>query len=69
MGAHGHIKFFDPFPYGFSLGKTEEEITKQSLAMLREQVCCVCVCVCVCVLCVCVCVLCVCEGGRVTGRE
>eukprot|EP00053_Salpingoeca_punica_P016989 m.162436 g.162436 ORF g.162436 m.162436 type:complete len:525 (+) comp17087_c1_seq1:37-1611(+) len=37
-GATGHLKFFDPYPYGFSHGKTEEEITENSLAMLREQI-------------------------------
>eukprot|EP00050_Salpingoeca_kvevrii_P008338 m.302350 g.302350 ORF g.302350 m.302350 type:complete len:513 (-) comp15146_c0_seq1:69-1607(-) len=35
--SNGFIKFFDPYPYSFSLGATEEEITSQALTMLREQ--------------------------------
>lgn len=35
-GATGMIKFFDPYPYSFSWGQTEEEITQKSLTYLRE---------------------------------
>jgi len=37
-GAHGHVHFWDPYPYSFSLGETEEEIATRSLGMLREQI-------------------------------
>lgn len=38
MGATGVLKFFDPYPYSFSFGSTEEEITQNNLQMLREQI-------------------------------
>lgn len=37
-GATGHVHFWDPYPYSFSLGDTEEEVCTRSLAMLREQI-------------------------------
>eukprot|EP00735_Rhodelphis_limneticus_P001784 TRINITY_DN12471_c0_g1::TRINITY_DN12471_c0_g1_i1::g.15078::m.15078 TRINITY_DN12471_c0_g1::TRINITY_DN12471_c0_g1_i1::g.15078 ORF type:complete len:521 (+),score=139.69,sp/P33189/YHXA_BACSU/32.26/3e-57,Aminotran_3/PF00202.16/1.5e+03,Aminotran_3/PF00202.16/1.2e-72,Beta_elim_lyase/PF01212.16/0.036 TRINITY_DN12471_c0_g1_i1:38-1564(+) len=37
-GATGIVHFFDPYPYSFSLGASEEEITKNSLTQLREQI-------------------------------
>ena len=37
-GASGHVHFFDPYPYSFSMGDTAEEVAYQSLTMLREQI-------------------------------
>lgn len=37
-GATGVLKFFDPYPYSFSYGTTEEEITRNNLQQLREQI-------------------------------
>lgn len=39
-GAPGVLKFFDPYPYSFSWGETEEEICQKSLDHLREFVQC-----------------------------
>lgn len=32
-GANGHVHFFDPFPYSFSMGATEKEVAYRSLDM------------------------------------
>jgi len=37
-GASGHVHFFDPYAYSFSMGDTAEEVAYQSLTMLREQI-------------------------------
>jgi hypothetical protein len=37
-GATGFVKILDPYPYGFSWGNTEEEVTRESLAYLREVI-------------------------------
>jgi len=37
-GATGNKHFFDPYPYGFKWGNTEEEVTANSLQYLRETV-------------------------------
>ena len=33
MGATGVLKFFDPFPYSFSFGATEEEVPQPNLVL------------------------------------
>eukprot|EP00039_Didymoeca_costata_P020201 m.340432 g.340432 ORF g.340432 m.340432 type:complete len:511 (+) comp19305_c0_seq1:213-1745(+) len=38
QGSTGHVHFFDPYPYSFNLGDTEEEVAAKSLDMLREQI-------------------------------
>jgi len=37
-GATGNKHFFDPFPYSFKWGSTEEEVSANSLQYLREMV-------------------------------
>lgn len=37
-GATGHVHFFDPFPYSFSMGETNEEKCERALTLLREQI-------------------------------
>lgn len=37
-GATGHIHVFDPFPYSFSWGESDEEITQRNMDYLRETI-------------------------------
>eukprot|EP00036_Acanthoecidae_sp_10tr_P010347 CAMPEP_0182916022 /NCGR_PEP_ID=MMETSP0105_2-20130417/694_1 /TAXON_ID=81532 ORGANISM="Acanthoeca-like sp., Strain 10tr" /NCGR_SAMPLE_ID=MMETSP0105_2 /ASSEMBLY_ACC=CAM_ASM_000205 /LENGTH=502 /DNA_ID=CAMNT_0025052935 /DNA_START=22 /DNA_END=1530 /DNA_ORIENTATION=- len=38
LASGDFVKFFDPFPYSFSLGKTEEEVCAASLAAVEEAI-------------------------------
>eukprot|EP00698_Gefionella_okellyi_P007296 TRINITY_DN1773_c0_g1_i1.p1 TRINITY_DN1773_c0_g1~~TRINITY_DN1773_c0_g1_i1.p1 ORF type:complete len:516 (+),score=149.47 TRINITY_DN1773_c0_g1_i1:47-1549(+) len=37
FSSNGVVHFFDPYPYSFAMGATEEEVTERSLTMLKEQ--------------------------------